>query len=357
MKQTRKSLAVLLVVVLALVFIAVAMVPAQSGKDKYKFDNDGNLIRPEGYRLWVYIGTPVTPNSENGGKASFPDFHNVYIHPADFEHYKKTGKFQDGTILIKELVSVGSTRATSGVGHFMGEFTGLEATIKDKKKFPEEPGNWAYFSFGHEYPLAETVGAFPAVACNSCHATSAADDWVFTQYYPILRAVKGGSSAQEVGMRIPKPDEGKAAMGAMESAMQSTFGGVPTSPDALFAYVKAAKYKDWAHESEVHKSRGPHFDVKTYLNAALDKSMKAGNDSHPKGAASVKEMYENGKLKGWAVSVKTQADSDNGKGWYWYEVVSTTDASQIPAEGKGAGLCVGCHFPGKDFVLTGYPLK
>ena len=126
MKQTKKSLALLLVVVLALVFIVVAMVPAQSGKNKYKFDGDGNLIRPEGYRLWVYIGTPITPQNENGGAAAFPDFHNVYIHPDDFEHYKKTGKFQDGTILVKELVSVGSTRAVSGDGHFMGEFTGLE---------------------------------------------------------------------------------------------------------------------------------------------------------------------------------------------------------------------------------------
>ena len=60
MKQTKKSLAMLLVFVLALVFIAAAMVPAQSGKDKYKFDKDGNLIRPEGYRLWVYIGTPIS---------------------------------------------------------------------------------------------------------------------------------------------------------------------------------------------------------------------------------------------------------------------------------------------------------
>ena len=69
------------------------------------------------------------------------------------------------------------------------------------------------------------------------------------------------------------------------------------------------------------------------------------------------EMYENGKLKGWAVSVKTQANSDNGKGWYWYEVLSPTDASKIAGEGQGLGLCVGCHFPGKDFVVTGYPLK
>ena len=72
--------------------------------------------------------------------------------PESFAHYEKTGKFRDGTVLIKELSSVGSKEAPSGKGYFKGEFTGLEATIKDSKRFKDEPGNWAYFSFGHEVP-------------------------------------------------------------------------------------------------------------------------------------------------------------------------------------------------------------
>ena len=34
--------------------------------------NEGELQRPTGYREWVYVGTPVTPNDMNGGKAAFP---------------------------------------------------------------------------------------------------------------------------------------------------------------------------------------------------------------------------------------------------------------------------------------------
>lgn len=45
----------------------------------------------------------------------------------------------------------------------MGEFLGLEATVKSKQHFPDEPGNWAYFNFGHEYPLAKTATALPAL--------------------------------------------------------------------------------------------------------------------------------------------------------------------------------------------------
>lgn len=163
-----------------------------SASSMTKFDSNGNLIRPVGYREWIYVGTPLTPNDMNEGKAAFPEFHSVYIDPVSWEHYKKTGKFPDGTIIVKELISVGSKSAASGKGYFMGEFIGLEATVKDAKRFAKEPGNWAYFSFttSHGKPLKEMAEAFPTASCNACHDASAADDWVFTQYYPVLRAAR-----------------------------------------------------------------------------------------------------------------------------------------------------------------------
>jgi len=42
---------------------------------------DGELERPTGFREWIYVGTPVTPNDLNDGAAAFPEFHNVYIDP------------------------------------------------------------------------------------------------------------------------------------------------------------------------------------------------------------------------------------------------------------------------------------
>ncbi|MEL7538838.1 MAG: cytochrome P460 family protein [Pseudomonadota bacterium] len=161
--------------------------------EKYFQIEDGELDRPTGYREWVYVGTPVTPNDLNDGKAAFPEHHNVYIDPDSWAHWKRTGEFRDGTILMKELISVGSKTAVSGNGYFQGEFIGLEATIKSKKHFPNEPGNWAYFSFSTEdhKTLNKTAEAFPAAACNACHQAAAADDFVFTQYYPVLRGGKG----------------------------------------------------------------------------------------------------------------------------------------------------------------------
>lgn len=154
---------------------------------------DGQLERPTGYREWIYVGTPVTPNDMNNGKAAFPELHNVYIDPKSWEHWKNNGEFRDGTIIIKELVSVGSKSAVSGKGYFMGDFIGLEATIKSKKHFKGEPGNWAYFSFSSSdhKTLSKTAKAFPTTSCNSCHAGAAADNFVFTQYYPVLSQGKG----------------------------------------------------------------------------------------------------------------------------------------------------------------------
>src|SRR3954454_16062659 len=165
-------------------------VPRAAAADKapaalVEFTPDGKLKRPVGYRKWVYIGTPLTPNDLNDGEASFPEFHEVYMDPESFAHFEKTGEFRDGTVLIKELSSVGSKEAPSGKGYFQGEFTGLEVTIKDSKRFKDEPGYWAYFSFGHKYPLKTETAKQAVASCNKCHQDNAAKtDWVFSKHYP-----------------------------------------------------------------------------------------------------------------------------------------------------------------------------
>jgi hypothetical protein len=192
--------AVAVIAGLAYVLAAVTVPPA-SAEEKAKgadekakaapveFTADGKLKRPVGYRKWVYVGEVITPNDMNDGEATFPEFHSVYMDPESFAEYEKTGKYRDGTVLIKELSSVGSKKASSGNGYFQGEFTGLEASIKDSKRFKDEPGNWAYFSFGHKYPLKAEVSKNAAAACNQCHQDNAKkDDWVFSKDYPVLRA-------------------------------------------------------------------------------------------------------------------------------------------------------------------------
>lgn len=153
-----------------------------------KFNQEGQLIKDDGWREWVFIGTPLTPNSLNDGKAAFPEFHNVYIEPSAYRHFVDSGEFPNGTMIAKELVSVGETAAVSGNGFFQGDFQGLEFAVKDTERYADQPGGWSYFSFGHALPYQDAATAFPTEACAACHQAAADFDMVFTQYYPVLRA-------------------------------------------------------------------------------------------------------------------------------------------------------------------------
>jgi len=159
-----------------------------------KYTADGQLIpfSPEVFREWIWVGEPLTPNDLNDGEANFPEFHDVYINPTAWRERKKSGTFPEGTVLIKELTSVGSKKAVSGNGYFQGEFTGLEHAIKDTKRFPAEAKGWGYFSFGHKYPLKKQASQNPVASCAACHVANAKDGlMVFTEYYPVLRAARG----------------------------------------------------------------------------------------------------------------------------------------------------------------------
>ena len=153
------------------------------------YNEQGELLRPADHREWVFVGAPVTPNDMNDGKAAFPEFHNVYIDPASYAAYKQTGKFTDGTVILKELVSVGGKKMDSGNGYFQGEFVSLEGMVKDSRRFGDEPGDWAFFRFGEAPDYAAVGTRMKTESCNACHS-GANEDYVFTDTYPVLRAAR-----------------------------------------------------------------------------------------------------------------------------------------------------------------------
>ena len=48
-------------------------------------------------------------------------------------------------------------------------------------------GSWVVV-FGTRYPLKAEASKKGAASCNACHQKNAKSDWVFSQYYPVLRA-------------------------------------------------------------------------------------------------------------------------------------------------------------------------
>ena len=174
---------------------------AQEETHEARFTEDKQLIRPDDWREWVFVGMPVTPNALNGGKALLPEAQAVYIDPTSWKHWKQNGTFRDGTMFAVELTRLmtdgahedGSTNQLTGRGFFQGDFSGLQFAIKDADQFADEPGNWAYFSTrigAGESDYPETMAVLPTEACNSCHEASGGQDFVFTQLYPVLTAAK-----------------------------------------------------------------------------------------------------------------------------------------------------------------------
>jgi hypothetical protein len=147
---------------------------------------------------------------------------------------------------------------------------------------------------------------------------------------------EAGSPGAPAGGSAGKPAEG---------------GGSPAVPDApdqqseLVAFLSRADYVTWAAEPAFHGSSGPHASAfRVYYGPIATRALSEDADTFPKGAAVVKE-FEGG---GWAVWIKVDADSDEGRGFFWYEQVG----DRIYGNARGSRACVGCHSSGRDFLLS-----
>jgi hypothetical protein len=174
-------------------------VAAQGQRSTAVFDSDGKLQLPTGFRKWVFVGAPLTPNGLNNGKAGFPEYHNVYVEAKNVDVYLKTGSFPEGTVIVKELTRVlsptfpdGSRTEPSGRGFFNGEYNGIDLTVKDSKRFAKTNG-WGFFTYGHHpLPYAKTAAESSVAECAGCHiANVAKTDMTWVQFYPLLRDKKG----------------------------------------------------------------------------------------------------------------------------------------------------------------------
>lgn len=164
---------------------------ADTGEGVSLYEDSGNLLRPENWREWVFIGAVLTPNDQNFGHAYLPEFKYVYLDPESFEVWKQTGEFREGAVVVKELLAIGSRENISGNGYFPGEYLGLEVAVKDGHRFENHLGGWGFFSFG-EMPYAEAASPILGdgeLDCSGCHA-NAPQDMIFTQFYPTLQATK-----------------------------------------------------------------------------------------------------------------------------------------------------------------------
>ena len=146
-----------------------------------RYTVDKTLRRPPGIERWILVGVSLGLGYREDTNAGPGMFHRVYLEPAAYDHYLRTGRFGPGTMLALSLRQPSRRVPPSRAGWSEGRFVALQLAVKDPARFR---GGWAYFDFGLE---ATTATALPAERCQACHSEHAAKDNVFVQFYPTLR--------------------------------------------------------------------------------------------------------------------------------------------------------------------------
>ena len=127
--------------------------------------------------------------AEEEGKQGSQGFHVVYAQPEAVAAYRKTGKFPDGTVLIKELFSTTTDDMTTGTVSRAAKTTGWFVMVKDgthrfaSHKLWGDGWGWAHFDAKDR---TRTTSTDYQTDCKGCHVPAQATDWVYVQGYPVL---------------------------------------------------------------------------------------------------------------------------------------------------------------------------
>jgi hypothetical protein len=173
-------------IALSLLSLSVATLRAQSTDPR--FTSDGQLIRPDNYREWIYLSSGLGMTYgvvQTVVNAVVSDrFDNVFVTPQAYKAFLQTGRWPDKTMFILEVRSSATKGSINRAGHYQEDVVGLEAHVKDEARFPNK---WAFFDLGTAAPAAKPLAANSN--CQTCHAKSGAVDDTFVQFYPTLLPV------------------------------------------------------------------------------------------------------------------------------------------------------------------------
>ena len=150
-------------------------------------DKTGNIRKPADVRdryqaLGVY--TPVDLNNNT-------EMHYTYASTGTAEYYRKTGKFADGTVLVKEVFATDHAQMTTGDAHWATGTKVWFVMIKDDKgRYPGNPlwgDGWGWALFKSDAPDKQVATNYKK-DCLGCHVPAQSTDWVYVQGYPVLKS-------------------------------------------------------------------------------------------------------------------------------------------------------------------------
>lgn len=150
-------------------------------------DKTGNIRKPADVRdLYQLLGTYTVELDPKG-----EEMHVTYASPGAAQHYRKNGKFADGTVLVKEVLGTDHAPMTTGDAHWASDTkVWFVMTKDDKNRYPNNPlwgDGWGWALFKADAPDKQVATDYKK-DCLGCHLPAQSTGWVYIQGYPVLKA-------------------------------------------------------------------------------------------------------------------------------------------------------------------------
>ncbi len=150
-------------------------------------DKTGNIRKPSDYRdKYEALGTYAVADLSGG-----TEMHVTYATPGAAESYRKTGKYADGTVLVKEVFGTDHAQMTTGDARWASGTKVWFVMIKDAKgRYPGNPlwgDGWGWALFKSDAPDKQVATDYKK-DCLGCHIPAQSTDWVYVQGYPVLHS-------------------------------------------------------------------------------------------------------------------------------------------------------------------------
>jgi len=178
-----------MVVLTLLILAGYRQVKPQTGDDYNGWalvDKTGNIRKPSDFRdRYQALGTFMVLDPKGN------EMHVTYASAGTAEIYRKTGKFPDGTFLVKEVFGTEHAPMTTGDAHWASGTKVWFVMIKDEKgRYPGNPlwgDGWGWALFKADAPDKQVATDYKK-DCLGCHIPARSTDWVYVQGYPVLAA-------------------------------------------------------------------------------------------------------------------------------------------------------------------------
>jgi len=160
-----------LIVTIGLLTSAMILMASASFSNKREADE---VPYPEGFRNWTHVKSAIVEKG-NPAFAHWGGFHHIYGNSKAIEGYK-TGKFQNGSILVFDVIEAISN--DNSVTEGQRKLT--DVMVRDSQKY-KTTGGWGYEEFPGDSKIDRNIGALSVTACYNCHAQQKINDNVFSK--------------------------------------------------------------------------------------------------------------------------------------------------------------------------------